>query len=73
MTEALDKGGEILDNIGETAAYLRDFIGSLQGVEGKGSDMAKAITHLKNILGEVQHGSGVLHALVYDKDKAKIV
>lgn len=73
MTEALDKGGKILDDIGTTASYLEDFIGSLRGVEGKQTDLAKAITHMKNVLAEVQHGGGALHALIYDKDKARIV
>ena len=73
MTEAMDKGGQILDDIGKTASYLEEFIGSLRGVEGKQTDLALAITHLKNIVGEVQNGRGVLHSLIYDKDKTKII
>ena len=73
LTEALDKGGEILDNIADTATYLKDFIGSLRGVEGKGTDMSRAITHARNILGEIQTGRGVLHTLIYDKEKSRII
>jgi len=73
LTEAMDKGGKILDNIADTATYLKDFIGSLRGVEGKGTDMSRAITHARNLLGEIQNGRGVLHTLIYDKEKATII
>lgn len=73
MTEALDKGGKILDDIGKTATYLEQFIGSLSSVEGKQTDISQAIGHLKNVIREVEQGNGVLHALIYDKSKSRIV
>jgi phospholipid/cholesterol/gamma-HCH transport system substrate-binding protein len=73
MTEALDKAGAIMDDIGKTASYLESLIGSLSGAEGKSTDLAAAVTHLKNIVGEVEDGNGVLHTLIYDKSKSKII
>ena len=73
MAEALDKGGKILDSIGTTATYLEEVIGSLSGEKGKETDIAKAITHIKNLVRDVEHGGGVLHSLIYDKEKSKII
>ena len=73
MTEALEKGGKILDDIGKVASHLEEIFASVKGEQGKQTDLSMAITNLRKILEEVESGSGVLHALIYDKGKAKIV
>jgi len=73
LTDALDKGGKILNEIGAAAESLRILFGSVTGQSGQETDLSRTITSIRNIVENVQNGSGTLHALIYDPDKAKIV
>jgi phospholipid/cholesterol/gamma-HCH transport system substrate-binding protein len=73
MAEALDKAGKILDNINDTAQYLKKLFASIAGEEGAKTDLADTITSIRHIVGEVETGQGVLHDLIYEPTKAQIL
>ena len=73
LSEALDKGGKVLESMGEISEHLKTLFGSVAGEEGQATDLSRTITSIKNIVGEVETGDGVLHSLIYDPTKTKIV
>jgi len=73
LTEALEKGGQIMVSIQKVAGSLEDIFASIKGEPGAETDLSRAITHIKNILAEVQSGGGALHSLIYDKEKTQIL
>jgi phospholipid/cholesterol/gamma-HCH transport system substrate-binding protein len=73
MTEALDKAGRILDDIGGTASYLKVLFASVTGEPGAETDLSRTITSIRNIVGEVETGKGVLHDLIYEPTKTQIL
>ena len=73
LTDALEKGGKILDEIGQTAEYLKVLFASVSGQGAQETDLSRTITSIRNIVENVQNGSGALHELIYDPNKAQIV
>jgi len=73
LTDALDKGGKIMDSIGETASHLEVLFASISGEGEAKTDLSETISSIRRIMHQVETGNGVLHSLIYDATKSKIV
>ncbi len=70
--ELLRRGDQIVDNFVRISDSLSHLLGGAAGTAA-GKDLAGGIGSLNRILGEVEHGSGLLHALVYEKRSGNIL
>jgi len=73
LSDALDKGGKIMDSIGATATHLEVLFASIAGKGDTETDLSRTISTIKRIVGRVETGDGVLHTLIYDPSKRKLV
>lgn len=73
MSDALDKGGKIMDTIGKTSEHLEVLFASISGQGETQTDLSETITSIRRIASRVETGNGVLHSLIYDAEKTKIV
>jgi phospholipid/cholesterol/gamma-HCH transport system substrate-binding protein len=73
MSEALDKANKIMDSAGDAAAYLKRLFASMAGEPGTETDLSRTVTSVRNIVGEVETGKGVLHDLIYEPTKTQIL
>ncbi len=64
-----DKAGEIMDNISEASKAIKDM---LQGKDGT-SDIKAIVQSLKDTLNQIEHGKGLIHALIYDPKGERVV
>ena len=60
-----DKAGEVMDDIGEASAALRDMLTSIKGKKGEG-DLRAAISSVRRTLEQIEKGKGLAHALIFD-------
>lgn len=63
---ALDDFSELADEFGSLAANLNRLVGTFADADG-GRRAADAVSALGNIISEVENGSGLLHAVVYEQ------
>lgn len=63
--QLLQRGNQIVDNV----LKISDSLSHLLGGAGTAArqDLAESIASLNRIIGEIERGSGLLHALVYEK------
>lgn len=66
LSEVVGKGTTALDKITKLATSLNDAIDEFNAARG-GQRMAESLSSLGGIIGEVTHGDGLLHSLVYDQ------
>lgn len=68
----LQKGDQIVSNV----VKISDALGQLVGGgarEGTRQDLAESIASFNRIMGEIEQGTGLLHALVYEKRSGNIL
>ena len=70
LSSLLKASGEIIDNSVAITRDLRLAVAAYTDPELR-KDVAQLIRSAREVLGEVQHGSGPMHALVYDKKTAE--
>ncbi len=64
--ELLRRGNQIVDNVVKISDSLSHLLGGGAGTTA-GKDLAESVGSLNRIMGEIEHGSGLLHAMVYEK------
>lgn len=64
--ELLHRGNQIVDNVVKISDSLSHLLGGGAGTAA-GKDLAESVGSLNRIMGEIEHGSGLLHAMVYEK------
>jgi phospholipid/cholesterol/gamma-HCH transport system substrate-binding protein len=60
-----DKAGEVMDDIGEASAALRDMLTAIKGEKGE-DDLRAAISSVRRTLEQIEKGKGLAHALIFD-------
>ena len=68
LARAIDTGTEALDNSATLARNLNTVVVGLQGDKGSKS-LVSSVESVSDILGQLQHGDGLLHSLIYDQYK----
>jgi len=66
LARAIDTGTQALDNIATLAKNLNTVVVGFQGDKGS-KGLVSSVESVSDILGEVQHGHGLLHSLIYDE------
>jgi phospholipid/cholesterol/gamma-HCH transport system substrate-binding protein len=66
LARVIDTGTEALDNIATLAKNLNTVVVGFQGDKGS-KGLVSSVESISDILGEVQHGHGMLHSLIYDE------
>ena len=64
--ELLQRGNRIVDNVVRISDSLNHLLGGGEGTAA-GKDLTETIGSLNRIMGEIEHGGGLLHAMVYEK------
>ena len=68
----LQKGDQIVGNVVKISDVLSQLVGGGARASAR-QDLAESIASLNRIMGEIEHGSGLLHALVYEKRSGNIL
>jgi len=68
----LQKGDQIVNNVVRISDALNQLVGGGAGAEAR-QDLAKSIASFNRIIGEIEQGSGLLHALVYEKRSGNVL
>ena len=68
----LQKGDQIVNNVVKISDALNQLVGGGAGAEAR-LDLAESIASFNRIMGEIEHGAGLLHALVYEKRSGNIL
>lgn len=66
IARVIDTGTMALDNIATLAKNLNNVVVGFQGKKGD-EGLTGAISSVADIVGEIQHGNGLLHSLIYDE------
>lgn len=66
LSQAFDQAQEVLTHVTRTAAHVRKLFDELIKQNG-GKMLAQSVLSVKNILREVEQGSGLIHELIYAK------
>jgi phospholipid/cholesterol/gamma-HCH transport system substrate-binding protein len=66
LARVIDTGTQALDNIATLAKNLNNVVVGFQGKKGD-EGLTGAISSVADIVGEIQHGNGLLHSLIYDE------
>jgi len=66
IARAIDTGTQALDNIATLAKNLNTVVMGFQGDKGS-KGLVSSVESASDILGEIQHGHGLLHSLIYDE------
>ena len=66
LARAIDTGTEALDNIAQLAKNLNTVVVGFQGDKGS-KGLVSSVESVSDILGQIQHGNGLLHSLIYDE------
>lgn len=66
IARAIDTGTQALDNIATLAKNLNTVVVGFQGDKGS-KGLVSSVESASDILGEIQHGHGLLHSLIYDE------
>ncbi len=66
LARAIDTGTQALDNIATLAKNLNTVVVGFQGDKGS-KGLVSSVESASDILGEIQHGHGLLHSLIYDE------
>ncbi|MBI3781289.1 MAG: MCE family protein [candidate division NC10 bacterium] len=67
--QLLQRGNQIVDNVMKISDSLSNLLGGGAGAAAR-QDLGGSIASLNRIMGEIERGSGLLHALVYEKSTA---
>ncbi|MDP8254317.1 MAG: MlaD family protein [Candidatus Alcyoniella australis] len=74
MLAPLTELGESTGDLKKVLANLDAISASIKGGQGvPPTDLSKAISGLENMINEVKAGNGILHTLIYDQTKSKII
>jgi phospholipid/cholesterol/gamma-HCH transport system substrate-binding protein len=68
----LQKGDQIVNNVVKISDALNQLVGGGAGTEAR-QDLAAGIASFNRIMGEIEQGSGLLHALVYEKRSGNLL
>ncbi len=68
----LQKGDQIVGNVVKISDALGQLVGGGAGA-GARQDLAESIASFNRIMGEIEQGTGLLHALVYEKRSGNIL
>lgn len=68
----LQKGDQIVGNVVKISDALSQLVGGGAGTEAR-QDLAESIASFNRIMGEIEQGTGLLHALVYEKRSGNIL
>lgn len=66
LARVIDTGTQALDNIATLAKNLNTVVVGFQGDKGS-KGLVSSVESVSDILGELQHGHGLLHSLIYDE------
>ncbi len=66
LARAIDTGTQALDNIATLARNLNTVVTGFQGDKGS-KGLVSSVESVSDILGEIQHGNGLMHSLIYDE------
>ena len=66
LARVIDTGTMALDNIATLAKNLNQVVVGFQGEKG-GEGLNSTVASVADIVGEIQHGKGVLHSLIYEE------
>jgi phospholipid/cholesterol/gamma-HCH transport system substrate-binding protein len=70
--QLLQRGNQIVDNVVKISDSLSHLLGGGAGTAAR-QDLAESIASLNRIMGEIERGSGLLHAVVYEKSSGAIL
>ncbi len=70
--QLLQRGNQIVDNVLKISDSLSQFLGSGTGTTAR-KDLAESIGSLSRIMGEIERGGGLLHAMIYEKRSGTIL
>jgi phospholipid/cholesterol/gamma-HCH transport system substrate-binding protein len=70
--ELLQRGNRIVDNVVKISDSVSQLLGGGAGTAAQ-KDLGGSIASLSRIMGEIESGSGLLHAMVYDKRSGNIL
>lgn len=62
----LQKGDQIVSNVVKISDALNQLVGGGAGTEAR-QDLAESIASFNRVMEEIEHGNGLLHALVYER------
>lgn len=68
----LQKGDQIVTNVVKISDALNQLVGGGAGTEAR-QDLAQSIASFNRIMGEIEQGSGLLHALIYEKRSGNVL
>ncbi len=68
----LQKGDQIVNNVVKISDALNQLVGGGAGA-GTQQDLAESIASFNRIMGEIEQGTGLLHAMVYEKRSGNIL
>jgi phospholipid/cholesterol/gamma-HCH transport system substrate-binding protein len=71
-THFLDKGARLLDQVTKTAETLNRTLAPFEGGEGR-EDLGTTVRSIRRTLRAVEEGPGLLHALIYGKEGARLL
>jgi phospholipid/cholesterol/gamma-HCH transport system substrate-binding protein len=66
LARAIDTGTQALDNIATLAKNLNTVVVGFQGDKGS-KGLVSSVESASDILGQIQHGNGLLHSLIYEE------
>jgi len=70
LARVIDTGTQALDNIATLAKNLNTVVVGFQGDKGS-KGLVSSVESASEILGEIQHGHGLLHSLIYDEHEGR--
>ncbi len=70
--QLLERGNQIVDNVVKISDSLSQLLGGGTGTAAR-KDLAESIGSLNRIMGEIERGSGLLHATIYEKRSGTIL
>jgi phospholipid/cholesterol/gamma-HCH transport system substrate-binding protein len=68
----LQKGDQIVNNVVKISDALNQLVGGGAGTEAR-QDLAESVASFNRIMSEIEQGTGLLHALVYEKRSGNIL
>jgi phospholipid/cholesterol/gamma-HCH transport system substrate-binding protein len=70
--QLLQRGSQIVDNVVKISDSMSQLLGGGPGTTAR-KDLAESIGSLNRIMGEIEHGGGLLHATIYEKRSGTIL
>jgi len=70
LFDLAEKGGDIIEDLQGAAKSISKVLGGLSSGKENVNDILKSV---KDLFEEIEHGKGLLHALIYDPDGQEVI